>query len=103
MHDEHTGGTAIRSEADGPRGPRGQARAARGAPSLGEELERERLELRVRRVEAVVAALRRRARDHHRQVRRNAAPLHAAIADFEAEIAAMRTRMRLLADGGGER
>jgi hypothetical protein len=73
------------------------------AQSLGAELERDRLERRVARVTIAIAALRERERERERerQHRREpgAPPKHVrlAIADFEAQMEAMTTRLRDLA------
>lgn len=62
--------------------------------TLGEALERDRLERRVRRVTVAVAVLRERAKGHRLE---SAAPprhlLLQAIADFEAQIEALSARL----------
>jgi hypothetical protein len=79
-------------------------------PTLGAVLERDRLEHRLGRLGLAVAALRRRARAHRRG--RDEPPRHIrqAIADFEAEILAMKAQLRgaardqpLTPDSGKER
>jgi hypothetical protein len=67
------------------------------AHTLGAELERDRLEHRVGRLAVAVAALRQRANEHRREL--GAVPSHVrhAIADFEAQAAAMDGRLRELA------
>jgi len=62
--------------------------------SLGSELERDRLERRVRRVTVVIAGLRQRASEHPGE--RGGPPRHLghAIADFEAQVEAMNGRLR---------
>jgi hypothetical protein len=82
------------SSAKGARAPISAARLS-STHSLGAELERDRLELRVRRVTIAVAAL--REREHRREL--GAPPKHVrlAIADFEAQIEAMNARLRDLA------
>jgi hypothetical protein len=63
------------------------------AHTLGAELERDRLEHRVGRLAVAVAALRHRANQHRREL--GAVPSHMrhAIADFEAQVAAMGARL----------
>lgn len=62
-------------------------------PTLGEALERDRLERRVRRVTVAVAVLRQRVRGDRPEP---APPQHVlrAIADFEAQIEALSGRLR---------
>jgi hypothetical protein len=65
--------------------------------TLGAELERDRLERRVRHATFVVAALRRVDRERRRE--QGAVPIHVrrAIVDFEVQINAMNARLRELA------
>jgi hypothetical protein len=69
------------------------------AHTLGAELERDRLERRVRRVTVAVAVLRERVSRHRPE--RGAPPRHLvrAIADFESQIEVLSARLRVL-DGG---
>jgi hypothetical protein len=69
--------------------------------TLGAELERYRLERRLGRATVAIALLRQRASDHRREP--GALPRHVrqAIADFEAQIAAMNARLGDLAADGG--
>jgi hypothetical protein len=62
--------------------------------TLGEALERDRLERRVRRVTVAVAVLRKRVTRHPPEL--GAPPRHLlrAIADFEAQIDALSARLR---------
>ena len=64
-------------------------------PSLGSQLERDRLEYRVTRASLAIVALRRNANAHHRE--RQARRLRQAIADFEAQVDAMNARLQDLA------
>jgi hypothetical protein len=64
--------------------------------TLGSELERDRLELRVRRATVALAALHQRASEHGR-AERPARHLRQAIVDFEAQVEAMNARLRDLA------
>lgn len=68
-------------------------------PTLGAELERDRLEHRVNRIAVAISVLRERAREHRREL--GGAPVHIrqAIADFEAQLAAMNARLGDLAHG----
>lgn len=61
--------------------------------TLGEALERDRLERRVRRITVAVAVLRERVRGHRSEL---APPRHVlrTIADFEAQIEALSARLR---------
>jgi hypothetical protein len=70
------------------------------ARTLGAELERNRLEHRMRRVTMVVAALRHRAGEHQRDLGVPPRPLRQAIADFEAQTAAINARLRELSGNG---
>jgi hypothetical protein len=67
------------------------------APTLGSELERDRLERRVRRARFAIAVL----RDHHNKypARPGGPPKHLrhAISDFESQIETMNARLRDLA------
>jgi hypothetical protein len=62
--------------------------------TLGEELERDRLERRVRRVTVAVAVLRERVSAHRPELGRPPRHLLRAIADFEAQIEALSARLR---------
>jgi hypothetical protein len=66
--------------------------------TLGAALERDRLEHRVNRVAVVIAALRQHETDHRRQLAEPPRHIRRAIADFEAQIAAMNARLRDLGD-----
>jgi hypothetical protein len=65
------------------------------AEKLGAVLERDRLTRRARRVTAVIAALRQQAGGPHARNRH----VHQAITEFEAEVAAINTRLSDLAAG----
>jgi hypothetical protein len=65
--------------------------------SLGEELERDRLEHRVRRVTVAIAALRDREHDHRRRFGASPRAVRQAITEFEAKAEAMNARLRDLA------
>lgn len=69
--------------------------------TLGAELERDRLEHRVNRIAVAITVLRDRAREHRREL--GGAPVHIrqAIADFEAQLAALNARLLDLADDRG--
>jgi hypothetical protein len=69
--------------------------------SLGEDLERDRLERRVTRVTVAIAALRERASEHRSGLGAPPRHLRHAIADFEAQIELMNARLRELASGPG--
>jgi hypothetical protein len=69
--------------------------------SLGEDLERDRLEHRVTRVTVAIAALRERASEHRPGLGAPPRHLRHAIADFEAQIELMNARLRELASGPG--
>jgi hypothetical protein len=75
------------------------ARRLTSAHTLGAELERERLEHRVGRVTVAIAALRQRASE--RELAEPPTQIRQAIADFEAQLAAMYARLRDLADDRG--
>jgi hypothetical protein len=62
--------------------------------TLGEALERDRLERRVRRVTVAVAVLRERLREHRLQLAAPPRHLLRAIADFEAQSEALSARLR---------
>jgi hypothetical protein len=64
--------------------------------TLGEALERDRLELRVRRVTVAVALLRERVRGHRAELAAPPRQLLRAIADFEAQIEALSGRLSAL-------
>jgi len=67
---------------------------ARSAGSLGADLERDRLERRLKRVTVVAAALRQRASEHRAELGATPRQLGQAIADFEAQITEMNARLR---------
>ena len=69
--------------------------------TLGATLERDRLEHRAGRITVAVAALRQLAGEHRREL--GGAPIHVrqTIADFEAQLAALNSRLRALAHDGG--
>jgi hypothetical protein len=67
--------------------------------TLGEALERDRLERRVRRVTVAVAVLRERVSRHRPDPGTPPRHLLNALADFEAQVDALSTRLR---DLGGE-
>jgi hypothetical protein len=62
--------------------------------TLGEALERDRLERRVRRVTVAVAVLRERVTGHRPELDTHPRHLLQAIADFEAQIEALSARLR---------
>ncbi len=68
--------------------------------TLGAELERDRLARRVRRLTVAVGVLRQREREYRREPRSPRRYLGQAIADFEAQIEAMNTRLRDLGRDG---
>jgi len=72
---------------------------ARSTSTLGAELERDRLEHRVNRIAVAITVLRERAREDRPKL--GGAPVHIrqAIADFEAQLAAMNARLGDLAHG----
>lgn len=80
--------------ANGVPAPRRSARPSSNR-SLGAELERDRLERRVRRLTMAIAAL--REREHRRELGTPPKHVRYAIADFEAQIEAMNARLRDLA------
>jgi hypothetical protein len=61
--------------------------------TLGAELERDRLECRVRRMTVAIDVLRQRERENRRGGGARQRHLGRAIADFEAQIQAMNTRL----------
>jgi GAF domain-containing protein len=65
--------------------------------TLGAELERDRLERRIRRVAIALSALQGRASEHGRELGAPPRHLRQAIADFEAQIQQMNARLRELA------
>jgi hypothetical protein len=69
--------------------------------TLGTELERNRLEHRASRATVAIAALRRRASEHQREHGEPSTHIRQAIADFEAQLAAMNARLRDLAHDHG--
>ena len=99
---EHMVGDAMRSlSADHPRRATGPGNSeqqnARGRrPSLGLALERDRVELRVSRLERVVAALRVRLAEHRAEAAPSARHLGRALSDFEAELGELRRSLREL-------
>jgi hypothetical protein len=62
--------------------------------TLGEVLERDRLERRVRRVTVAVAVLRERVSRHHPEPGTPPRHLLQAIADFEAQVDVLSARLR---------
>ena len=64
--------------------------SARSAPSIGSQLERDRLEGRVRRLERVVDALHARAQDHASRGSRVPPALASSLDDFQRELTAVR-------------
>jgi hypothetical protein len=64
------------------------------AYTLGAELERDRLERRVSRMTVVIGILRQRTSENRRGPGAPQRHLGHAIADFEAQIAAMNSRLR---------
>jgi hypothetical protein len=62
--------------------------------TLGEALERDRLERRVRRVTVAVAVLRERVSGHRPELGPPPGHLLQAIADFEAQLEALSARLR---------
>jgi hypothetical protein len=69
--------------------------------SLGAELERDRLELRVRRVTVAIAALRERASEQRRTLGAPSSHVRRTIADFDAQLEAMNARLRDLTPDAG--
>jgi hypothetical protein len=68
--------------------------------TLGAELERDRLERRVTRLTVAIGVLRQRESAIARERRRPQGRLGQAIADFETQIEAMKTRLRDLGTDG---
>jgi hypothetical protein len=68
--------------------------------TLGAELERDRLERRVRRMTVAIGGLRRRESENRREPGASQRHLGQAIADFEAQVEAMKTRLRDLGIDG---
>lgn len=66
-------------------------------PTLGDDLERDRLEHRVRRVTVVIGVLRRLASEQRGELSSTPRHLRLAIADFEGQIKAMNARLAELA------
>jgi hypothetical protein len=64
--------------------------------TLGAQLERDRLERRVRRMTVAIGVLRQRESENRREPRAPHRHLGQAIADFEAQIDAMNSRLRAL-------
>lgn len=82
----------------GQRRTRTVSQAPASSPhTLGAALERDRLEHRVSRVAGVIAGLRQHETEHRRQLTEPPRHIRRAIADFEAQIAAMNARLRDLA------
>jgi GAF domain-containing protein len=77
----------------------GAARAC-STHSLGAVLERDRLERRVGRLTIAIAVLRHRNREDRRNPGAPRRHVRQAIADFEAQIDAMNSRLRDLAPDG---
>jgi hypothetical protein len=69
----------------------------RSAQSLGAELERDRLQHRVRTTTVAIRVLRQRASEQRRRPGGPPRHLGRAIADFETQLAAMNVRLRDLA------
>jgi hypothetical protein len=69
------------------------AAADRSDVTLGSKLERDRLERRARRVALVIKMLRNRAGEHREGGGVPPPPLRHAIADFEAQAAALNDRL----------
>lgn len=65
--------------------------------TLGADLERDRLERRVRRATVAISALRERANEHRCELGATPRQLRQAIADFETQIDEMNARLRELA------
>jgi len=65
--------------------------------TLGSELERDRLERRVRRATFAIAVLRQHATEHRGRSGGSPKHLRYAITDFESQIATMNARLRDLA------
>jgi hypothetical protein len=74
--------------------------SATATRTLGAELERGRLESRVRRMTVAIGMLRQRERADRRGTRGPHRRLGHVIADFEAQIQAMNTRLRDLGIDG---
>jgi hypothetical protein len=74
----------------------GSTGAARPActPTLGAELERDRLERRLRRATVAIAALHDRVSGHRPELGTASRRLRQTIADFEAQIEALSARLR---------
>jgi hypothetical protein len=68
--------------------------------TLGAELERDRLECRVRRMTVAIGVLRQRERENRPRPGAPRRHLGQVIADFEAQIQAMNTRLRDLGMDG---
>lgn len=71
------------------------------ADTIAAQLERDRLEHRLRRIEIVVSALRERAVYRHSAIGTPPLPLLHAIDDFEGEMTNLRLRLRQLARAVG--
>lgn len=69
-------------------------------PTLGSELERDRLERRVRRATFAIAVLRQHAREHRSRPGGPPRHLRHAISDFESQVETMNARLRELDAGG---
>jgi hypothetical protein len=76
------------------------APVSQGQHTLGAMLERERLEHRVRRLAIATAALRQRASAHRRDLGEPPRHIRQAIADFEAQLAALNDRLRTVVGDG---
>lgn len=73
----------------------------RSTKTLGAALERDRLEHRMVRTATAVDALRQRAGDHRGELGGAPQYLRRALADFEAQLASLTTRLRDLAHDRG--
>jgi hypothetical protein len=74
--------------------------ATTSAHTLGAELERDRLERRVTRMTVAIGLLRQRESENRRELGTPRRHLGQAIADFEAQIEAMNTRLHDLGRDG---
>jgi hypothetical protein len=72
----------------------GQRERSPFAHTLGAALERDRLEHRASRLAVAIAALRLRANEHRHELGTPPRHIGQAIADFEAQIAALTARLR---------
>jgi hypothetical protein len=67
---------------------------SRFTQSLGAQLERDRIERRIRRASVAILVLRQRAIEHRRRLGATSPYVLKTIADFEAEIEALDARLR---------